>query len=122
MYKFPEGKPYESQARNINASFSTLAAPSLYQEPVPSDCHDDCPCGKISPVLPVLSAIVHRQDHMVSGIKKLTDNLKDEEDMGGDRDEWIYAAHVIDRLLLYIFMLTLLSSSLLILTMAPSYD
>lgn len=121
MYKLPEGKPYESQARNINASVSTVAAASIFQEPVP-DCRDDCPCGTMSPVLPVLSAIIHRQDHMVRGIKKLTDNLKDEEDEGGDRDEWIYAAHVLDRLLLYIFFLTLLSSTLFIFTMAPLYN
>ncbi|KAK3740406.1 hypothetical protein QZH41_009479 [Actinostola sp. cb2023] len=119
MYKFPDGKLLDTHGRTD--SVSSIAAGSLCHDPLP-ECREDCPCGVLAPMLPVLGAIVHRQDHMVRGIKKLTDNLKDEEDMGGDRDEWIYAAHVLDRLLLYLFIITLTTSTLSIFTMTPSYD
>ncbi|XP_031551820.1 ligand-gated ion channel 4-like, partial [Actinia tenebrosa] len=119
---FQEAAMYKLTDRNLQESEISLAG-SLCDEPLDAaECKEDCTCASLRPVLPLLGAIIHRQDHIVEGIKKLTDNLQEEDIMGGDRDEWIFAAHVLDRLLLYCFIIVLFSSTLFTFVMIPSYD
>lgn len=119
---FQEAAMYKLTDHKLQDSEISLAG-SLCDEPLDAAAFkEDCTCASMRPVLPLLGAIIHRQDHIVEGIKKLTDNLQEEDIMGGDRDEWIFAAHVLDRLLLYCFIVVLFSSTLFTFVMVPSYD
>lgn len=78
-------------------------------------------CASRDKYMTMLGAIIHRQDHMVEGLRKLGDNQDEQDKLEADRFEWILAAHIIDRFFLLCFVATLFISILMIFSMVPHH-
>lgn len=78
-------------------------------------------CASRDKYMTMLGAIIHRQDHMVDGLRKLGDNQDEQDKLEVDRFEWILAAHIIDRFFLLCFVATLFISILMIFSMVPHH-
>jgi hypothetical protein len=78
-------------------------------------------CVSRNKYLTVLGAIIHRQDHIVEGIRKLADDQDDQDKAEADRFEWILAAHIIDRFFLFCFLAVLFASILMTFALVPRH-
>lgn len=78
-------------------------------------------CASRDKYMGMLGAIIHRQDHLVEGLRKLGDNQDEIDKQEADRFQWILAAHIIDRFFLLCFVATLFISILMIFAMVPHH-
>ena len=69
----------------------------------------------------LLSALLHRQEHLVNYVKELVQAVDEQEEHDSKREEWILVAEILDTFFLYAFVVVMIGSTLLIFTAGTSW-
>ena len=75
-----------------------------------------------SPGNPLTNSALRKQEIIAKNVAQIAKLKMDQEKHDQQRGEWIYVAAVLDRLLLFVFILILIISACVIYTRIPDYD
>lgn len=69
----------------------------------------------------LISALLHRQEHLVNYVKELVQTVKEQDEHEEKREEWILVAEILDTFFLYLFVILMIGSTILIFSVGTSW-
>lgn len=66
--------------------------------------------------------LLHQQKHLVEDVRKLAHLVEEQEEAAERQEEWAVVAHIADTVFMYLFILTLVVSTVVIFMNVPEYS
>lgn len=81
---------------------------------------NQCGCGTNS-CQDFTERLLHQQNHLVEDVRKLARLVEEQEQTSERQEEWAIVAHIADTVFMYMFILTLVISTVIIFMNVPEY-
>lgn len=106
-------------SKNItrNPSRHSLRRESWYEHP----CEEKASDLNANSQTSLISALLHRQEHLVSYVKQLVQAVEEQDEHDGKREQWILVAEILDTFFLYVFVVLMIGSTVFIFSAGTSW-
>lgn len=109
-------------SRNISTypSRASVRRESLYDNAPMNDNDLKANASANSNPNPLISAMLHQQEHLVHYVKKLVRAVEEQDEYDSKKEEWILVAEILDSFFLYLFVIIMIGSTVMIFSVGTS--